>query len=110
MGMSSCASHVLLVHGGHVGLAHDDALVGDAHDDVAVPEAALAPEAADGGPDRLAVLDLAVDDRPRGQGHLAEAEERGPVAAEVELGGPNREGADVEADHTGCHQCAPRAR
>ena len=63
------------------------------------PEAALAPEAADGGADGLGVLDLAVADRAGRQGHLAEARPASAVAAELELGGPDRERADVEADH-----------
>ena len=115
--MSSCTSkrsadrRSVLGHRGEVGLAHDHPLVGHTDDDLATLEARLAPQPADGGGDRRRIDDLAVAHRAQRQRHLAEAVQRGLVAApEHHLRGAHRVGADVETDDAGRHQTALRLR
>src|SRR5581483_880852 len=98
----------------HVDDPDDDAGAGEADPDVPGPQASLAPQLADGGADGGGVEDLAVADRARREGDLADPGDRGsrpgPAAAapggaiEGDLDDADRSGPDVEAEHALGHE------
>ena len=117
------AGQLLVGHGRQVDDPDDDPGAGEADPHVAGAEPGLAPQLADGRPDRGGVLDLAVADRAGREGNLPDPGDDGPGARgcppglrspgapapgtfDDDLDDADRGGPDVEAERALGHEFA----